>query len=68
MPAEAEDDARHIAIAAVNYMDYILTWNFTHIANTVTMPLITEVCEQQGYNSPIINTPNQLKGGLNIGR
>ena len=68
VPAEAEDDARHIAVAAGNNIDYILTWNFTHIANTVTMPLITEICEQQGYSSPIITTPNQLKGGLHIGR
>ncbi len=68
VPAEAEDDARHIAVATVNNIDYILTWNFTHIANTVTMPLITDVCEQQGYNSPIITTPNQLQGGLYIGR
>ena len=68
MPPEAEDDVRHIAIAAVNNIDYILTWNFTHIANTVTMPIITEVSERQGYNSPIITIPNQLKGGLTSGR
>lgn len=68
VPAEAEDDARHIAVATVNNINYILTWNFAHIANTVTMPLITDVCAQQGYNSPIITTPNQLQGGLYIGR
>ena len=68
MPAEAEDDASHIAIATVNNIDYILTWNFTHIANAVTMPLITDVCEQEGYDSPTITTPNQLRGGRYIGR
>ena len=68
MPPEAEDDAIHIAIAAVNNIDYILTWNFTHIANSVTIPVIAEVCERQGYNSPIITIPSLLKGGLDIGR
>ena len=68
VPENAEDDARHIAVAAVNNIDYILTWNFAHMANTVTVPVIGEVCEQQGYNTPIITTPNQLKGGLDIGR
>ena len=68
VPAEAEDDARHIAIATVDNIDYILTWNFAHIANTVTMPLVTDVCEQEGYDSPTITTPNQLRGGRYIGR
>ncbi len=68
VPEGAEVDARHIAVAAVNNIDYILTWNFSHMANTVTMPAIGEICGQQGYNSPIITTPNQLQGGLDIGR
>ena len=68
VPEEAEVDAIHIAIAAVNSIDYILTWNFSHMANTITIPVIREICERQGYDSPIITTPNQLKGGLDIGR
>lgn len=55
-------------MAAVNSIDYILTWNFAHIANTITMPVIARVCEQEGYTSPIITTPSQLKGGFDIGR
>ncbi|MEO5804374.1 MAG: type II toxin-antitoxin system VapC family toxin, partial [Verrucomicrobiota bacterium] len=38
LPAKAADDALHIAIAAVNQMDYLLTWNCRHIANAVTRP------------------------------
>ena len=68
VPAEAKVDADHIAIAAVNNIDYILTWNFSHIANSVAIPIISEICEREGYNSPIITIPNQLKGGLDIGR
>ena len=68
VPEGAEVDARHIAVAAVNNIDYILTWNFSHMANTVTIPIISEICEQQGYNSPIITIPSLLKGGFDIGR
>ena len=68
LPEAAADDARHIAVAAVNSIDYILTWNFSHMVNTVAIPIIGEICEQQGYNSPTLTTPNQLKGGLDIGR
>ena len=33
LPAKAATDALHIAIAAGNGMDYLLTWNCRHIAN-----------------------------------
>ena len=60
-PEGAEDAANHIAVAAVHDIAYILTWNFAHMANTVCMPIISEVCEQQGFSSPIITTPGQLR-------
>jgi len=37
IPAKAEVDALHIAVAAMNGMDYLLTWNCTHIANAIMM-------------------------------
>ena len=40
LPARAEIDAFHVAIAAVNGIEYLLTWNCTHIANAVTRPKI----------------------------
>lgn len=33
IPQKAAADGIHIAIAACNGMDYLLTWNFKHIAN-----------------------------------
>src|SRR5439155_138240 len=33
LPPKAQADALHIAVAAVNIMNYLLTWNCTHIAN-----------------------------------
>ena len=68
VPENAVDDARHIAIAAVNEIDYLLTWNFTHMANTITVPAIAVICERLGFSTPVITTPNQLKGGTDIGR
>ena len=32
VPRKAADDAAHIAIAATNGVDYLVTWNFRHIA------------------------------------
>jgi hypothetical protein len=60
IPAAAEDDATHVAIAAVNGMDFLLTWNCRHIANLVAAPLIRDIIEQAGYGAPTITTPKDL--------
>ena len=33
VPVRATEDAMHISIATVHYVDYLLTWNCRHIAN-----------------------------------
>ena len=38
VPQKANEDALHIATAAANGLDYLLTWNCTHIANAVNHP------------------------------
>ena len=64
LPANAQGDAIHIAVSAVHGVDYLLTWNFRHLANAETKPLIRKVCEQHGFVSPEICTPSELMGGL----
>lgn len=63
IPARAEIDAYHIAIAAVNGMEYLLTWNCTHIANAVMRPKIESLCRTYGYEPPVICTPQELMEG-----
>jgi hypothetical protein len=60
IPAAAAADALHVAIAAVHRMDFLLTWNCTHIANAVMRPGIQAVCAAAGYNPPVICTPQEL--------
>ena len=59
-PRNAGDDAAHIAIAAANGVNYLVTWNFRHIANAATRPKIEDVCRRSGYSPPVICTPNEL--------
>ena len=33
MPANSEDDARHIAVAAVNGIHTVVSWDFHHMVN-----------------------------------
>lgn len=60
IPKNAEIDAYHIAVATVNGMDYLLTWNCTHIANAVMRSKVESVCRKHGYEPPIICTPQEL--------
>ena len=63
IPIKAEIDAYHIAVATVNGMEYLLTWNCTHIANAVIRPKIEEICRYLGVEPPIICTPLELMEG-----
>jgi hypothetical protein len=60
MPPKAAVDAAHVAIATVHGLDYLLTWNCTHIANAANRPGIEKVCRAFGYQAPIICTPFEL--------
>ena len=62
IPQKARLDALHIAIAAVNGMNYLLTWNCTHIANAEILPKVYEVCRGAGYEPPFVCTPLELLG------
>ena len=60
LPEKAKVDALHIAIATVNGMDYLLTWNCTHIANAAFQHRIEAICRFAGFDPPTICTPQQL--------
>ena len=64
IPARAEIDAYHIAMATVTGMDYLLTWNCTHIANAAIRSDIEAVCRNRGYEPPTICTPQELMEDL----
>ena len=63
LPPKAADDAIHIAVATVNNLDYLLTWNCKHIANAQIEKKLWEICSNLGYKLPIICTPYQFMGG-----
>lgn len=65
IPEKAVGDAAHIAVAAVNEMDYLLTWNCRHLANAQIMRKVAMICNNKGFNMPLICTPEELMGGLN---
>jgi len=62
LPVQAAQDALHLAIACVHGMEYLLTWNCTHLADARLRSRIEQVCREAGYVPPIICTPEELEG------
>ncbi len=60
VPRDAAADAAHIAIAVTNGVEYLVTWNFRHIANAAMRVRIERACRQAGYEPPVICTPSEL--------
>jgi predicted nucleic acid-binding protein len=63
IPREAAADALHIAVAAVNGIDYLLTWNCKHLANASLRVQIAALLEDAGFACPVICTPEELMEG-----
>jgi len=59
---KAATDAAHIAIASVHNMQFLLTWNCARLANAEISIGIKSVCKSEGYECPVICTPEELMG------
>lgn len=62
IPVKAAEDSLHISIATVHAMDFLLTWNYKHIANPEMQRQIALYLEEQGLFLPFICTPEELLG------
>ncbi|MEX0720945.1 MAG: type II toxin-antitoxin system VapC family toxin [Balneolaceae bacterium] len=59
-PENATIDALHIAIGCVHEMDFILTWNFKHIANAAIRSKLEVLTHSKEFKLPVICTPEEL--------
>ena len=53
LPRSEVDDAIHVAVATVNEMDVLLSWNFKHLANINKEFRFREVNRRNGYTKPL---------------
>ena len=60
LPKAAWTHAAHVAVAAVNGIDFLLTWNLRHLANAALRGKIEQACRKAGFVPPIICTPEEL--------
>ena len=60
IPSKAVTDASHLGLAILHGIDYLLTWNCTHLANAVLQKELIEYCMYHGLHIPVVCTPRTL--------
>ncbi len=60
LPADADRDAAHIALATVHEMDILLSWNCRHIANAAIQARLRKLAQAASFILPVICTPEEL--------
>lgn len=60
IPLKYRDDALHIAIASVNDLDAVISWNFQHMVNLKTKHGVVAVNSLLGYKAIEIVSPQEV--------
>ena len=60
IPKRYENDALHIAVAAVHDLDVIISWNFEHIVKMKTKRQVNAINTLLGYKGIDIYTPREV--------
>lgn len=60
VPATEAQDALHIALATLAQVDYVVSWNFSHIVGPAAKLRLQRQIERLGLIPPLIATPEEL--------
>lgn len=61
VPVIASPDAVHIALASMHEIDFLVTWNFKHIANPHIRDRLRKKIIVSGYRMPVMCSPEELR-------
>ena len=60
IPEKARADSYHLALATWHGMDFMVSWNCTHIVSGRVKKTIEEINSTYGIRTPIVCTPEEL--------
>ena len=64
IPSTEPEDALHFAIATLAKMDFVASWNFSHLVGEQPKRQLGQVLQQLGYAVPMLATPESLLESL----
>ena len=62
IPLRYIDDAQHIAVAVVENLDVVVSWNMSHIVRLRTRVGVNAINKLQGYKEIELCTPEEVIG------
>ena len=60
IPSARPGDAVQLAFATVHGIDYLLTWNYAHLANLHTQRKLKEINGRNGWRTPFLVSPETI--------
>lgn len=60
VPRNKPRDALQIAIATAHEIDYLLSWNYAHLANPVVQQRVEAICRKHKLRSPVLVSPETI--------
>lgn len=60
IPPNQQADAGHLAIATVSGIDYLVTWNYAHLANPLVQSRLDRLCVQKQCFAPLLVSPESI--------
>lgn len=60
VPPQEPEDAAHLALCSVHAIDYLLTWNYAHMANSSAQTRLFELCQRSGLRAPLMVSPESI--------
>ena len=60
IPDRALADCYHLALACWHGMDYLVSWNMTHLVNGIIIRRIQGLNVERGLATPVLCTPEEL--------
>jgi hypothetical protein len=60
IPETKPGDALQMAVSAAHEMDYLLTWNYAHLANPIAQNRLKIVCRKLGLRATLLVSPETI--------
>ena len=71
IPETKPGDALQMAVSAAHEVDYLLTWNYAHLANPIAQERLEAICGKLDLRAPLLVSPEtipQVRFGQSIRR
>jgi len=60
VPETKPGDAIQMAVSAAHEVDYLLTWNYAHLANPIAQDRLKAVCLKRNLRVPLLVSPESI--------